>query len=43
MTDKAKNKVDNGLVVNGIGKSYDDRSVLRDVNLKLNRGEVVAL
>ena len=32
-TDKAKNKVDNGLVINGIGKSYDDRSVLSDVNL----------
>ena len=43
MTDKAKNKVDNGLGVNGIGKSYDDRSVLSDVSLKLNRGEVVAL
>ncbi len=43
MMDKITNNIDNGLVVNSIGKSYNDRSVLRNVSLKLNRGEVVAL
>lgn len=32
-----------GLIVSGLGKSYKKRLVLRDVNLSLNRGEVVAL
>ena len=32
-----------GLVVQGLGKAYKKRVVLRDVNLELRRGEVVAL
>jgi len=32
-----------GLRVNGLGKSYKKKPVLRDVSMKLNRGEVVAL
>ncbi len=32
-----------GLRVNGLGKSYKKRPVLRDVSMALNRGEVVAL
>jgi lipopolysaccharide export system ATP-binding protein len=32
-----------GLLVKNIGKSYKKRPVLRDVSLRLNRGEVVAL
>lgn len=32
-----------GLVVEGLGKAYKKRVVLRDVNLSLNQGEVVAL
>lgn len=34
---------DHGLSVTNLGKSYKDKVVLRDVNLSLNRGEVVAL
>lgn len=34
---------DGGLTVEGLGKSYKKRVVLRDVNLTLKRGEVVAL
>jgi len=33
----------NGLIVENLGKSYKDKVVLRDVNLSLSRGEVVAL
>ncbi len=32
-----------GLRVNGLGKSYKKKPVLRDVSMTLNRGEVVAL
>lgn len=32
-----------GLCVQGIGKSYNGRPVLRDISLKVNRGEVVGL
>ena len=32
-----------GLTVEGLGKSYKRRLVLRDVNIRLGRGEVVAL
>ena len=32
-----------GLVVSGIGKSYGSRQIIRDVSLRLNRGEVVGL
>jgi len=32
-----------GLRVNGLGKSYKKKPVLRDVSMELNRGEVVAL
>ena len=32
-----------GLSVDGIGKKYDKRVVLRDVSLSVRRGEVVGL
>ncbi|MEI6419702.1 MAG: ATP-binding cassette domain-containing protein, partial [Sphingomonadales bacterium] len=32
-----------GLTVDGIGKRYDKRIVLRDVSLSVRRGEVVGL
>ncbi len=39
----AKKTKKTGLVVQGLGKSYRSKIVLRDVNLELTRGEVVAL
>ena len=39
----AKLKTKLGLSVQGLGKSYRQKVVLRDVNLELKRGEVVAL
>jgi lipopolysaccharide export system ATP-binding protein len=39
---KTNNNTD-GLVVQGLGKAYKKRVVLRDVNLELRKGEVVAL
>ncbi len=35
--------VTDGLVVEGIGKTYKDRAVVKSVSLKLGRGEVVGL
>jgi lipopolysaccharide export system ATP-binding protein len=35
--------VPDGIVVEGIGKSYKDRAVVKTVSLKLGRGEVVGL
>lgn len=39
----AKSNTKDGLVVQGLGKAYKKRVVLRDVNLELRKGEVVAL
>jgi len=39
---KKQNTTD-GLIVKGLGKAYKKRVVLRDVNLELRKGEVVAL
>jgi lipopolysaccharide export system ATP-binding protein len=41
MTSKFSNT--DGLIVQGLGKAYKKRVVLRDVNLELRKGEVVAL
>ncbi|QDY71246.1 LPS export ABC transporter ATP-binding protein [Qingshengfaniella alkalisoli] len=43
MSPKRDNKSPAGLEVVGLRKSYRKRPVIRDVSLKLNRGEVVAL
>lgn len=40
---KKPKKNDDGLIVRGLGKAYKKRVVLRNVNLELSRGEVVAL
>lgn len=40
---KQTDKNNSGLVVQGLGKAYKKRVVLRDVNLELRKGEVVAL
>jgi lipopolysaccharide export system ATP-binding protein len=39
----AKLEKKDGLIVQGLGKAYKKRVVLRDVNLELRKGEVVAL
>ena len=33
----------NGLIVQGIGKAYKNKTILYDVDLELHKGEVVAL
>jgi len=42
-TEQAAAGVLRGLSVDGIGKRYDSRVVLRDVSLSVRRGEVVGL
>ena len=32
-----------GLIVQGIGKAYKNKTILHDVDLELHKGEVVAL
>ena len=43
MSPEASDTLSKGLSVRGLRKSYRKRMVIRDVSLKLNRGEVVAL
>lgn len=43
MAKSTTSNADSGLTVTGLGKSYKRRVVLRDVNIALKRGEVVAL
>ncbi|WP_262693503.1 LPS export ABC transporter ATP-binding protein [Kordiimonas aquimaris] len=43
INDAANTADSEGLCVQGIGKSYNGRPVLRDISLKVNRGEVVGL
>ena len=35
--------LDNGLVINKVSKSYGNKQVVRDINLNINRGEIVGL
>lgn len=42
-TRSAEARKHEGLFVNGVGKSYSSRPVLRDVSLNVHRGEVVGL
>ena len=39
----ASNAANDGIVVEGIGKTYKERAVVKSVSLKLGRGEVVGL
>mgnify|MGYP000447349832 FL=1 len=43
MTDLSVTEGDVGLQIVNLRKSYKKRTVIRDVTLRLNRGEVVAL
>jgi lipopolysaccharide export system ATP-binding protein len=42
-TERPKSVLSGGIVVDSVGKSYKERTVVRSVSLSLNRGEVVGL
>ena len=35
--------LDNGLIINKVSKSFGNKTVIRDISLKINRGEIVGL
>ena len=37
------NVLDNGLIVNKISKSFDNKPIVRDLSLNIKRGEIVGL
>ena len=37
------NILDDGLIINKISKTYGNKKVVRDISLKINRGEIVGL